>query len=59
MQEIHVLWYRYSDGSSAGVVRAYADAERAQEDLDLLSISDGAKTFAIETVPVYYAAETK
>lgn len=31
-----VLWWRYSDGSGAGVVRAYTHGGRAQADFDLV-----------------------
>ena len=54
MEEVHVIWWRYSDGSSAGVLRAYADRQRADEDMDLLESSESMKSYSIETVPVYY-----
>jgi hypothetical protein len=52
MQEIWVIWWRYNDGSAAGVLRAYANEQRANEDLDLLNIGYD-KDYKIEKVPVY------
>jgi len=54
MEEVHVIWWRYGDGSGAGVLRAYADQQRADEDMDLLENSDCSRQYKIETVPVYY-----
>lgn len=54
MEEIHVIWWRYSDGSAAGVLRAYADRQRADEDMDLLESEQSGKTYTIETLPIYH-----
>ncbi len=50
---VHVLWYRYFDGSGAAVVRAYLDPQRAKEDLDLLASVEDGKEFALVAVPLY------
>jgi hypothetical protein len=53
MNDVYVLWWQYRDKSSAGVLRAYADRQRAQEDLDLIE-DTGDKQYFIESLPVYY-----
>jgi hypothetical protein len=35
-KEIFVLIWKYYDGSDSGVIRAYADEERAKADLEML-----------------------
>lgn len=53
IKTVWVLWYRYTDGSGAGVVRAYSSEDRAQLDLELLQGNDGFKAFEVEELPVY------
>lgn len=53
-KDVHVIWWRYSDGSGAGVLRAYADEQRANEDMDLLNFGGGGREYKIEMVPVYF-----
>jgi len=52
-KEIHVIWWRYLDGSASGVLRAYADKERAEEDLLLLEYDECGREYIITTVPIY------
>ena len=52
MEDVYVIWWRYSDGSGAGVLRAYADRQRAEEDLDLLTF-EGSREYKIEELPIY------
>ncbi len=49
----YVLWYRYSDGSGAGVLKAYLDEQRASEDYNLLSSVDDSKKYDIAEVSLY------
>jgi hypothetical protein len=35
MKEIFVIIWKYYDGSDSGVIRAYADEERAKADLEM------------------------
>ena len=53
MDDVYVLWWQYHDKSGAGVMRAYADRQRAYEDLDLIE-DTGDKKYFIESLPVYY-----
>ncbi len=53
LDEVWVLAWRYSDGSSSGVLRAYASEERANLDMDLLRDENGMKNYEIKCVPVY------
>lgn len=48
-----VLWWRYSDGSSFEVVRAYLDETRAKEDFDLVSQYSEGKTYYLSVVPCF------
>jgi len=54
MKTVFVILWRYDDRSSCGVLRAYADYQRAQEDLDLLELGNSGKEFSIEELPVYF-----
>lgn len=48
---VYVLWWKYSDGSGAGIVRAYRIREDAQEDLKILEeVGDDSKEFSITPV---------
>lgn len=49
---VHVIWWRYSDGSSAGVFRAYADKQRAEEDMELIEHSIPSKDYELVTLPL-------
>ena len=53
-----VLWWRYGDGSSAGVVRVYHDDARAAQDLDLIVNVDSGREYFLSEVPVYGEEET-
>ncbi len=53
MDNVYVLWWQYRDKSGSGVMRAYADRRRANEDLDLVE-DTGDKNYFIESLPVYY-----
>ena len=53
MTEVWVLWWKYSDGSGAGVSRAYADKARANQDLELLTEGSDPKQYYLEHVAVY------
>ena len=54
MDEIWVLSWRYGDGSGSGVLRAYADEDRAKEDMDLL---DDCKEYELTCLPIYKSAD--
>lgn len=51
---VYVLWWKYSDGSGAGVVRAYRHKEDAEEDREILAggVGDGMKEFFVVPVPL-------
>lgn len=50
---VYVLWWKYSDGSGAGVVRAYRIKEAADEDMEILKdLGDSMKEFAVTPVPL-------
>jgi hypothetical protein len=49
---VWVLWWRYHDGSNAGVLRVYRDESRAQEDFELLSEATDRK-YELLSVPLY------
>ena len=53
MEEVYVIFWRYSDGSSGGVLRAYADRDRANEDMDLLNDDCSGKVYELTEVSVY------
>ncbi len=50
---IWVLYWEYSDHSAAGVLRAYKDEKRANEDLELLNKSESCKTWKIVALSVW------
>jgi len=52
MEDVYVIWWKYGDGSGCGVMRAYADRQRAEEDLELL-VFDSNRQFEIAELPVY------
>jgi hypothetical protein len=54
MDEVWVLSWRYGDGSASGVLRAYADEDRAREDMDLL---DDCKEYELTCLPIYKSAD--
>ena len=48
---VYVLWWKYSDGSGAGVVRAYQSSDKAEEDLKILKDhGDNVKEFSVTPV---------
>lgn len=50
---VYVLWYRYSDGSGAGVIRAYQIKEDAEEDMKIVqNVGDSMKEFSVTPVPL-------
>jgi hypothetical protein len=57
MKQVHVLSWRFKDGSGSGVLRTYADTDRAharaQEDLDLLEWADPTRKYKLEDILVY------
>jgi len=52
MEDVYVIWWRYSDNSGAGVMRAYADRQRAEEDLELLEVNAD-RTYEIAELAIY------
>lgn len=52
LMKVWILYYRYYDNSGFGVLRAYLDHDRAQEDMCLLSISEDGKGYFLEQLPV-------
>lgn len=58
MKEVHVLWWRYSDGSASGVLRAYVDRQRAEEDMKLIEEAFSSKEYHLETLPIYGSGPT-
>lgn len=52
MTEVHIIWWQYSDGSSAGVFRAYADKKRAEEDMELIEHGITSKNYELITLPL-------
>lgn len=49
---VYVLWWRYSDGSAAGVIKVFENEQTAKEQLDILiRHGDGLKKFDITPVP--------
>ena len=50
---VWVLSWRYSDGSSSGVLRAYTNAKRGLLDMELLALDAAHKEYRIDQVPVF------
>jgi hypothetical protein len=50
--EVTVLWWRYSDGSAAGIERVYASHEDANADQQMLADAQASKQFFVERLPV-------
>ena len=48
-----VLWWHYSDWSSAGVYRAYTNRERAQQDLELAKTANSVMTWELTPVEMF------
>lgn len=46
--KVLVLWWRYMDGSGAGILRVYGDEERACEDLALLKTTSDGRVYFVE-----------
>lgn len=53
MNEVYVLWWKYSDGSSCGVCRVYFDKARAESDMKLLEDALTSKDYKLDIVPVF------
>lgn len=50
---VYVLWWKFSDGSGAGVIRAYRIKEDAEEDMRILQdVGDPKKDFSVTPVPL-------
>lgn len=45
---IFVLWWKYYDGSGQGVIRAYENFDRANEDFELIKEDDNKKYYLDE-----------
>jgi hypothetical protein len=52
LNEVWVLSWRYSDGSSSGVLRVYVDGDRARMDLELLEAECTSKNYELERLPL-------
>ena len=52
MDEVTVLWWRYSDGSAAGIERVYAGHAEANADQQMLSDAGSSKIYYTERMPV-------
>jgi len=48
--EVHVLWWKYYDGSGCGLVRAYKDKDRAEEDLALVESLEDTRVYRLDSV---------
>lgn len=50
---VWVLWWRYSDGSGAGVYRVYLTEVRARQDFDLIGETDSAREWLLDPVELF------
>jgi hypothetical protein len=51
-EQLHILWWAYSDGSNQDVVRAYADIKKAEADLALLK-EHSTVDWRLTSVPIF------
>lgn len=52
MDTVWVLWWKYSDGSGQGIIRAYEDEQRAKDDFALVEESTD-RTYMLDHVPLF------
>lgn len=52
MDAVWVLWWKYSDGSGQGIIRAYEDEQRAKDDFALVEESTD-RTYMLDHVPFF------
>ncbi|HWV44163.1 hypothetical protein [Pseudorhodoplanes sp.] len=53
IDRVWVLWWQYLDKSGSGVMRAYSDVQRAQEDRDLCDAEASGKQYFLDELPIY------
>lgn len=51
MEQVWIVWWR--EDREAGVIRAYADKQRADEDLEMLRFVEGGRTYFCDELPIY------
>lgn len=59
METVYVIWWRYSDNSGAGVVRAYADRQRAEEDMEAFTHGENGRVYEIVDLPIYHEGKPR
>jgi hypothetical protein len=53
IEEVHVIWWQWSDKSGAGIARVHSDLQRAGEERDLLEAMSAGRKYHIDTQPLY------